>query len=200
MLVCAAVIGWGCSASYPTSPSSPVPVGLQIQLAQPMGDVPVGSLYTFSAFVLRSDGAWEDVTGRTTWSSPDPLVLQTFGQGRFFTESLGSSGVKAQYQGLADFVDVVVNDPLGRPLPRLNLTMAAPGVVGASAQAIAAFVSAGGGSIDVTAAAAWASSAPSAAVVDRGRVTAMGIGTTRITASYAGVSYYYVFSVRPPQQ
>ena len=119
MLVCAAVIGSGCSASYPTSPASPVPVGLQIQLAQPMGDVPPGALYAFSAFTLRSDGAWEDVTGRTTWSSPDPLVFQSFGQGRFFAESLGSSGVKAQYQGLADFVDVVVNNPEGRPLPRL---------------------------------------------------------------------------------
>ena len=198
--MCAAVIGSGCSASYPTSPSTPVPVGLQLQLVQPMGDAPVGSLYAFSAFVIRSDGAWEDVTSKTTWSSPDPLVLQSFGQGRFFTESVGSSGVKAQYQGLADFVDVVVINPGGQPLPRLNLTMAAPGAVGASAQAKAVLLPAAGGSIDVTAAAAWASSAPSVAVVDRGRLTAMGIGTTRITASYADVTSYYLFSVRPPQQ
>jgi len=200
VLVCAAAIGSGCSASYPTSPTSPVAVGLQLQLVQPMGEVPVGSLGAFSAFAIRSDGAWEDVTSKTTWSSPDPLVFRSLGQGRFFADSLGRSGVRAQYEGLAEFVDIVVIDPARRPTPRLNLTMAAPNAVGASAQATAVFLPAVGGSIDVTAATAWASSDPRVAVVDRGRLTAMGVGTTRITASYADVTSYYLFSIRPPQQ
>lgn len=199
MLV-AAVIASGCNASYPTSPSSPVPVGLQLQVVQPMGEAQFGSLYAFSAFTIRSDGAWEDVTNKTIWSSPDSLVFRSISQGLFIASSLGNSGVRAQYEGLAQFIDVVVVDPARRPLPRLNLTMAAPSAVGGSAQATAVLLPAAGGSIDVTAAATWASSDPRVAVVDRGRLTAMGVGTTRITASYTDVTSYYLFSIRPPQQ
>ena len=196
-LVCATLFFAGCSASYPTTPTDAVPLGLQVHAAQPLGDASVRSVYTFFAYVLRSDGAWEDVTDRTSWSSPDPVVFRSLGSGRYLAESPGRAGARAQYAGLGAFVDVVVIDPVRQPLPRLSLGAAAPQTIGVTAQATAALLSATGGARDVTNEATWVSSDPFVATVDRGRVTAIGPGTARITVTHSGLIAAYLLSVAP---
>ena len=199
-VACTAVLIAACDASYPTQPSAPVPVNLQLQFANAVGivtSVP-RTFFSMRTYVIRSDGAWEDVTGRTKWSSSDPFVLAPFGAGSFNGERPGTAGVRAEYEGLHAFIEIVVVDPAQLTLPRLFLTPAAPQTPGLSLTAKVELVPATGSSRDVTAEAAWVSSDPSVATVDRGRVTATDIGTTRITVNYQGFTASYVFSVPPP--
>jgi hypothetical protein len=197
-LLCAALAA-GCDASYPTAPGQPVPLALQLHVDRPLGEAPVRATYAFSAFVLRSDGAWEDVSGGVFWSSPDPNVWRSLGSGWFHAQSPGVAGVRAEYDGLRAFIDVVVIDPSRQVVPRLSISAAGPRTVGASGQATVALLQSDGSSHDVTAAAAWMSSDASVATVDRGHVVAKGPGTTRITVTYAGLTAAYLFSVDPPQ-
>ena len=191
----------GCEASYPTRPDTPTPVALQVHYLRPVGYAAVRSSYTFAAYVLRSDGAWENVTTRAAWSAPDPAVLRSSGFGVFLADAPGASGVRVEYGGLATFVDMFVIDPSVQPYPRLTIAPGTPVVIGASSQATASFQSAAGAAAQaVTADAIWTSSDPAVATVAAGRVTAVGPGTTRITATFQGVSNFYGWSVPPPAQ
>jgi len=198
--LCALVLIAGCSASYPTTPSPAVPLALQLHFAQTLGEASVRASYSFLAYVLRSDGAWHNATFDATWSSPDPSVFRSLGGGRFIAESPGTAGIRVEFQGLDAFVGIVVIDPARQPVPRLAVRSVPPRTVGATTQTTAALLRSADISSDVTAQATWASSDPSAATVDGGRVTALRPGTVRITATYEGLSAYYVFSVPPPER
>jgi hypothetical protein len=171
---------------------------LQLHFASPLGDASLRSVYSFLAYVVRSDGAWQEVTNQATWSSPDPIVFRSLGSGRFAADSVGLSGVRVQYQGLGAFADIVVIDPARQAVPRLSLSPAQTLTVGTSGQATAFLLSSSGGSRDVTPDAAWDSSDPAVASVDRGRITVKAPGTTRIMVAYDGLVSSYTFSVRPP--
>jgi hypothetical protein len=186
-----------CEASYPTTPTAPVPLALQLHFAQPLGDASIRGGYSFKAYVIRSDGAWEEVTNQVAWSSPNPAVFRSAGSGQFIADNLGASGVIAQYQGLFASVAIVVVDPARLPTPRLSVTAVAP-QTGATLQSVSALVPITGSSRDVTGEATWTSSDPLVATVATGRVTARGPGTTRITVTHQGMTASYVFSVRPP--
>jgi hypothetical protein len=199
-LLCAAILIVACDASYPTTPSPAVPVALQLHFGQTLGEASVRASYSFVAYVLRSDGAWHNATTDATWSSPDPSVFRSLGTGGFVAERPGTAGVRVELQGLEAFVAIVVIDPARQPLPRLAVRGVPPRTVGATAQTTAALLQSPALSSDVTAQAAWASSDPSVATVDGGRVTALRPGTVRITAMYDGLSAYYVFSISPPDR
>jgi len=199
MVVCAALLITGCEASYPTTPTSAVPLAMQLHVPQPLGDASLRSSYGFTAYVIRSDGAWEEVTNQAAWSSPNPTVFRSGGSGRFVADALGTAGVIAQYQGFTMFIDIVVIDPSRLPVPRLTIGATAPRI-GTTAQSRVTLVPVTGAATDVTGEAVWTSSDPSVATVEQGRVTARSPGTTRITVTHLGLTAAYLFSVRPPER
>jgi hypothetical protein len=204
-LLCATLLVAGCTASYPTAPSEPVPVLLRVHIERPTDReiLANGSPRSFFAYVLRSDGAWEDVTAKTAWSSPAPSVftLIPVGSGQFAGRESGTSGVRAEYAGLAAFLEIVIDRSSLFSFPQLAiLTAAGPQTAGATEQATASVISRTASPRDVTGAATWVSSDPSVATVDGGRVTAVAPGTTRITVTFEGFTDWYLFSVQPPRR
>jgi hypothetical protein len=191
-----------CSASYPTVPSEPTPVTMQILVNRPLGAAVADSAYSFSAYALRSDFAWEDVTAAAEWRSSSTAVLRPFNvDGTFMATGPGSASVLVRHEGLAASFDVTVlaAPPLHRP--RLSVSVLPdPRVVGGSGSAAATLSPLSGSSVTVTADAIWESSDPSVVTVDRGRLVGVGPGTATITASYQGLSDSVRVSVAPPSR
>jgi hypothetical protein len=167
-----------CTASYPTTPSAPSAVALQLQVADALSEPMVHPATNgFKAFVVRSDGAWEDVTNRATWSTPDPRV---------------------NYEGFAAFFDVVVLSQAQLSFPRLSATLPRRVGLGASGQAGVSLLVSSSVSRDVTAEAVWTSSMPSVATVERGLLTGRAVGTARISASVGDSTVSFLVSIAPP--
>ena len=180
------------------------PVGFQIYYRNPVAFALVGSFYTFDAYILRADGAYEDVTPRTTWSSSNPAVLrQTTGNlSTFNAVATGPADVIGGYLGFSSSVPMFVTRP-DRPVsPQLSLSLQAvpPYTVGQKGQAIARVLEIGGPVAEVvTDLASWSSSNPDVLRVERGAWTVVAPGTAHITASYNGLSGFIGVSVHPPR-
>jgi trimeric autotransporter adhesin len=191
-----------CHASYPVGPTdpAPAPVAFQVQYKTPLGFVSVGTSFSFGAYVLRSDGAYEDVTLRTTWSSTDPSVIRsTTGVGVFVASALGPADVVAQYERFTTTLSLFVTRTDRPVYPFVTVSAGAPRNIGDSFPATLTLRPSATSIQNVTDLAAWQSSDPSVLTVSpRGVVTAVGTGTAQITASYEGLSAWYAWSVPPP--
>jgi hypothetical protein len=188
-----------CTASYPTTPSAPSAVALQLQVADALSEPMVHPATNgFKAFVVRSDGAWEDVTNRATWSTPDPGVLRASADGRFSTVGPGATVARVNYEGFAAFFDVVVLSQAQLSFPRLSATLPRRVGLGASGQAGVSLLVSSSVSRDVTAEAVWTSSMPSVATVERGLLTGRAVGTARISASVGDSTVSFLVSIAPP--
>ena len=203
------VAATSCRASYPVTPTEPTPLSLQIYYRNPVALALVGSSYTFDAFTLRSDGAYENVTSHTTWSSSDPSVLRhntvNSSTGAVFAAvAPGPADVVVHYRGFSSAVSMFVIRPDRRVYPQLSIGL--PPVsslsVGQKGQATASVLEIGAPAFEVvTDVASWSSSNPDVLRVERGgALTVVAPGTTHITASYNGLSAFVGVSVHPPRQ
>jgi hypothetical protein len=190
-----------CHASYPVGPtdSVPAPVAFQVHYKTPLGFIPVGTSFSFAAFALRSDGAYEDVTLRTTWSSTDPSVIRsTTAVGGFTASALGPADVVAQYDRFTSTLSLLVTRTDRPVYPLVTVSAGTPRNIGDTAQATLTLRLSSTATQNVTDLAAWESSDPRVmSVSSRGVVTAVGTGTGQITASYDGLSAWYAWSVSP---
>jgi hypothetical protein len=170
----------------------------------PVGLGSVGATYAFSAFVLASDGAYEDVTAKAIWSVSDSQVL-TNSRASFSAAGIaysaiapGNVEVAAHYQGLTSSIFISVIRPDRQPFPNLSITAVSPTAVGQTAQSALRWRENAAVSEVVTDLAAWSSSDTRVVTVDGGLITAVAPGTARIAASYNGQFAWYGLSVRPP--
>jgi hypothetical protein len=195
----------GCHASYPSAPSNPTIVALQVHYPRALGPVSVISGFGLLAYTLNSDGAYEDVTTKAAWSSSDPSVISrgavvpTFGPMPFVAIGPGSADITAQYLGFSTSVPMVTFRADRPAFP--SLTISSPGdprTVGTSAPSVARVQRSATDSQDVTTVATWSSSDPHAvSVAADGSVRAIAPGTAQITASYNGLTAWYGLSVAP---
>jgi hypothetical protein len=188
-----------CRASYPAAPTDDsVPVAFYVLHTQTFGFAAVGSTYSFLAYTLTSDGAYEDVTSRTTWVSSDAGVLRPGATvAAFAAVASGPVEVVARHREFVHSIPMFVIRPDRQPYPYLSISAGAPRTLGEASQAVARVQQSATVSQVVTDFATWASSNPGVATVNRGLVTAVSTGTTQITASYDGLSAFYNLSVRP---
>src|SRR5262245_49790162 len=93
----------GCNSSYPSSPSAPDLVGVQIHVFGPLGPLPIATALSLRTYAVYGDGGYEDVTARASWSTSDATVISgpSLGGGfaRFNAVSPGTSVVSASYAG-----------------------------------------------------------------------------------------------------
>jgi hypothetical protein len=148
-------------------------------------------------FGVHSDGVYEKVSGRDiTWQSSNPRVIEVLDQlfGTLRAVSPGTAVITATYQGLSDSFTQEIRS--GQPpFPYLNIQpYAAPFEELQTVQARALWYESPS-FVDVTSQATWTSSNNLVATVNAGLVTAQGVGTVRITATYQGYAKSYVFSV-----
>lgn len=201
MLWFALVVAAACAASYPTAPSPAVPIALQVHYGSAIGRVRPGSTYAFQAYSLDTDGAYELVTLRATWTSSDVTVVQptSISPSTFLPVAPGAARITARYGGLEASAWMVVSDPLLQRFPLLSVSPAHPGGIGRSAQVIALLQQTAGSSrVNVTTMVAWSSADPAVATIaSNGVIRAVGPGTTLITASLDELTDWYWVSIAP---
>jgi hypothetical protein len=198
VLVAPLIVACACNASYPTQPSAPTAVGLQLHVRNPLGRAIVGNSYGFTAYALRSDTAWEDVTAKAEWRSSNIGILRSPVSGSsFVATSPGTASVLVRYEGQVQSLDVEVIASSPQHRPRLSVDLFQGLTVGGTASLRALFFPASGSTAIVTADAAWESSDPGIVTVDRGTVRGIAPGTATIAATHQGMSDFLRISVAP---
>lgn len=199
----------GCNASYPFQPSHPVPTTLQIHYQTPMGPALVGQSFAFTAYIVNSDGGFQDVTAKATWLSLNTNVVRLTASPSGFTAiAPGVADLSATYEGVGDILPVTVIEA-DRQFPILAITLVssgfgpptAPRVVGQMAPVSATLRITATQSQNVTSQAMWSSSDPGVVTVTPGGssaiLRAVGAGTAVITATFDGFTASYGISIQP---
>jgi hypothetical protein len=191
----AILAAYGCKASFPTEPTSPTVVGLQVQYTITGSNLQPGPPTSLWALTVDSDRVYRQVTSGAVWVSSDPTVVQIMSPGFIRGIRPGVAQVSASYGGFMDSLLVRVEQV--PPYPFLFFIIGDPRVPGRTANAGVLLVTGTSRSEDVTQAATWQSSNPQVATVDRGVVTSISPGNTEITASYNGLTRTYHVSIIP---
>ena len=188
-----------CKATPPTAPD-PTLIGISILYRLPFSPE-IGSADVF-AYAVDSDGGYTDVTGSAQWSSSAPGLVDISSaglQGRSISiRGIGPFRILATHQGVAG--ELLINK-LPFPLRTTMRLTPAPGSdlrgIGATMQIEAEAFRDPGFYDRVTTVATWTSSDPAVATVERGRITALSVGTIEVRATYQGLSNALLVSVRP---
>src|SRR5262245_47102059 len=194
-----ALVGSGCNASFPTSPSAfntpATRVGLDIFVFPHPSPVLTGSLVQLAAYTVDSATAYQVV--QAAWTSSDPSVLRR--EGTFGTSwravSPGFVEVTATFEGVVSSIFVTVVSP---QFPYLELRGLATTTVGRTSGPLGVWINSGPSISRQVSDATWTSSNTQVATVSAlGVVTGVNVGTTEITASSGGLSVSYRLSVVP---
>lgn len=181
---------------------------MYLAFATPKGRAAPGSNnvingYSFIAYTVDADGAYERVSHRVAWSSSNEAIVQpqsgvtSAGTKIYLARSPGNADVIATFEGLQATAPLLVvgSDVLSRT-PRIDLTWAGQNTIGALSKASAIMRPP---NQDVSNGASWMSSDPAVATVgEGGRITAVSSGTTLITANVNGLVDWFWLSVLPP--
>lgn len=195
VIAAVAAIGFGCKANFPESPTpAPTVAAIQLHYNSPHVFILPGSTVSLTLYALNTDGVFENVTSRGSWSSINPNVAAvTPGQARGGLG--GSADVIASYGGQTTTARIEVHFE-GQP-QILSLWPHGTTNVGLTSDARAILGEDSRNPQDVTAQAQWTSSDPSVFTVTAGHVTSMAPGTASITATYQGATAKYYASVPP---
>jgi Bacterial Ig-like domain (group 2) len=186
-------IGVSCTAHYPESPTpTPTLAGLQLHYPSPLESILPGTTTSLILYAINSEGVYEDVSTRANWSSGNPSVFTSMGNGNVRGVSNGTSHVIATYQGLSTTATIVVGG-------RTGLDVSIPFIgVGETRQATAAVTLQNRIRMDVTSRSTWTSSDPSIVTVEAGNITAHGPGSASITARFETFGSATVYLSVPP--
>ncbi len=167
-------------------------------------DLPLGVVSALTLTGTFADGSTRDLTGEATWSTQDVGVATVSNTraapGLLTPVAPGQTVVTAWWAGHEATATVVVRPAA---LRTLELAPAAPSApVGGVATLSAVGHYSDGTTQALTTGVSWSSSAPGVAAISNaagseGRVTALAVGTTTVTASAGAVVAQVVFTVTP---
>lgn len=174
-----------------SSPAASLTVGpavvVSLDGAPNAATVPLGATHDVASTAHYSDGSDIDVTASAAWQSLDPAIADFTSPGHLVTTALGSARLVHSFAGTQG--DTLQLDVTGASLDSVVVTpgtFAAPAGVHRSLTATAYFTD--GSTPDVTAQAAWSSSAPAIATVSSlGEVQTVSAGMAQITANVLGL-------------
>jgi hypothetical protein len=182
-----ALVSAACTPTYPTPPD-PTIVAVQVFYARPMSAALTGSSYEFTAYSVRSDGVYEDVTRKATWSSSDPQVLQLcswwWTAGTFVAVSAGRADVTARYQSVSGTlsIPVLLSDRL--TYPRLLISGGDPHTVGKTDKIkVVLLDTSHPWGQEISSGVGWKIADPSIVRVEGMSVTALRVGTATVKAT-----------------
>jgi len=188
----AALALWGCGGGGG-------PATLQrIELSPLNNSQALGTTQQYTAMAIFSDNSKSDVTGSTDWSSSDASTASIDPNGLATAVKQGTATITASYQGLTASTGLTVTAAVARSLS-VTPTGASLGK-GATRQYTATATFSDGVARDVSSSALWSSSSPTVATVgntaaNKGLVSAVGVGTSTIAASFQGFSSSTVLTV-----
>jgi len=159
---------------------------VSIQVTPPFANIAVGAQAKFDAVATLSDGTTQDVTQQAMWTSSDPSVATVVG-GVATGIAPGGVAIGAHLGNVAGFAKLGVS---GATLVSITITPVNPTVgVGVALQFTATGNYSDGTIADLTAKAAWTSSAPgTVAVGPGGAATSLAAGSAIITATVGNVT------------
>jgi 6-phosphogluconolactonase (cycloisomerase 2 family) len=143
-----------------------------------------GSLQ-YAATAVFSNGLTQNVSGTATWISSNKSAATVSSAGLATGIGLGTTEISASFGGVTSSGETLAVDQLNS----ITLSPAAPNVPLGGNQTFMAiggftFAAGGSGSLDVSSQVTWGSTNTSVATIDNtGIATAVGLGTTTITAT-----------------
>ena len=169
---------------------------MSIQVTPLNPSVPVGTMLSFQASAIYSDGSSRNVTQQVTWVSSNAMIASvnnTMGPQKGFTQTLaaGSTEIRATLDGVTGSSTLRVTNAM---LLRIQVTPFTPRIpVGFPVAFIATALYSDGTNSDVTPFSTWTSSTPATAQVSntvgtKGQTQTLAMGSTMIQAQYNGMS------------
>lgn len=147
-------------------------------------EVSVGAQVELQA-VGRLEAGTRDLTKAARWTSADPEIAQSLGDGAFVGTSLGRVEISAEYLGKTASAMIEV----GRPAPdQLELTPSEPLVRLSERVQLQAWALRGAEREEVTGEVQWFSEDEAVLSVSAGLVTGLAVGRARVRASGFGLS------------
>ncbi len=161
---------------------------VSVQLFPGTASVAAGTTQQFSAIATFSDGSTEDVTSDASWTSSVPGSAPVNGTGLVTTSAVASNvTITATTGSLSGSATLNVTSAT---LTALSITPAIQTVgLNTTVQYTATGIFSDGSSEDLTNLVVWTSSNASvAAISNTGLATTLGIGSSQVSATYAGVT------------
>ncbi|MFD1955177.1 Ig-like domain-containing protein [Paenibacillus thailandensis] len=152
--------------------------------------------YSLTASVIANTGETIDVTDKATWTSGNAKIAAVE-KGKVTAVAAGQTKITVAYMGVSKSINIIVRTAYQAmkltPGTEVHLLLHdEPLQIEAQVQS-----NAGTAPITVTETAEWKSSNVVVATVSGGKVTPKAVGTTKITASYKGVSRSVDVTVYP---
>lgn len=164
--------------------------------------IPAGIDYSLKAIARYVDGTTKDVTAEALWESGDPLVAMVTSSGTVTGIQPGFVFITALYEGLTGTASIEIHnaDLLSIDVTPVNSSIPA----GLTCQFTATGHFSDATAMDLTDQVTWTSSSPSIASVSntdgtRGFATALGTGTTVISAELNGIGNATDLTVTPAE-
>ncbi|MGH8446367.1 MAG: Ig-like domain-containing protein, partial [Solimonas sp.] len=167
-----------------------------VQVTPPSASFAKGTSGQLAATATFTDDTTQDVTDAATWVSSAAAIVSVDAKGRVKALGVGESTITATFQAASGTARVTATPATAIGIAVTPAAASVAKGVKQQYKATASFTDAS--TQDVTATASWTSSVPAVASVDNstdaeagtssGRANSLRIGTTDITATYAGFS------------
>jgi 6-phosphogluconolactonase (cycloisomerase 2 family) len=163
---------------------------VSISVTPPSRAIAKGTQQQFIATGLYSDNSTQNLSLSARWSVEDPAIASvdslSVWAGRVSALGTGTTRVTATFEGVSGSATLTVTPA---SLTSIQITPATREIaLGLNATYAATGIYTDGSAQDVTALVTWGSTAPSVASISNAVATSAGVGTTRITASLAGIT------------
>jgi len=164
-----------------------VPVLESISVAPQSALVQVGSTRQYTATGTYSDGSETDITSEVSWESSDEAVATINAEGLATAVAVGEANITATLEGISGSTPLTVTE---LALQSISVTPADASIeAGQILQYTATGTYSDDSQRDITAEVSWTSSETGVATIDSaGLATAVGTGSTTITATLDTVS------------
>lgn len=178
----------------------------QLELAPAAPSLARGTSTQLSATGVFSDATTRDLTAQAVWSSDEPSVAAVSNAagsvGLLTAANVGETRVRATFQGVTGSAPVQITAAALVSLSVSQTTVSLP--VGVETTLVVTGLYSDGTTQDLTTQATWSSADSSVAIASnaagtRGLVRAAAVGTTSVTAAFAGRSVPVTVVVSPAQ-
>lgn len=177
--------------------AAPAPTLVSITVLPPTANLAVGASQSFTATGNYSDGSTQNIAASVTWTSSSTAVATISSAGVATAVGAGTATMTATEGGLTGTAGLTV---MAAAAPTLMSVLVTPATASISAGSTQQFTATGtysdGSTANVTSQASWKSAASSVATVNgSGLATAVGAGSSAISASVNGISGSATLSV-----
>ena len=160
----------------------------------------VGQSVQLTVTATLTDGTFEDVTRRVTWTISDPSIIAIDSSGLVTALKAGKSGFSASVSGTGVITETNTAMVAPEVLNVLDISAEHPSMPVGTSQQLSVLGNYSDGTVkDLTAAAVWSSTPTSiVSIAVGGQATALALGTTTVSAVVDGIEAVLKVNVSEP--